>query len=142
MEILAVSLLVLSLLVADPAFADVVRLTLNISQKVFSGDDRIRNDLVANVLLNIKCSGQNGDGTLTVSVDVYGPDGQLIATDSQILSGAEYTCGQNFVRFVFLNVITQSGFHTIRATASIDGFSVTDSHSFDPRSEGTQGALG
>jgi hypothetical protein len=114
-------------------FASPTGLIVNISQH------RTDNNLTARVTLNVNCNMVTSADSLTISVQLYGPDGRMLGNSGPQVYNV--VCGHAFYNFVFSGVLSQSGFYTISATVSLGSLVVTATHSFDPNSGGGEGPL-
>jgi hypothetical protein len=130
------------MLVTAPVFADVRKVSVEVSKHAYADDSGPKDSLAVKVKVHIFCHEQTDLGSLTISLVLIGPDGKpvdLVPTASRTTNAA---CGMKGFAFDFHDVLNQTGWYTLYATAKINGLSSSASVRFDPTSEGGPGPPG
>jgi hypothetical protein len=132
-------ILVTMTLYATPVFAAINQVSVHISDvHVYSDDSGLKDNLRFNVKVNIGCGQETNLGPLTLSVTLSGPDGP-VNLGTAAFKSASAVCGPNTFAFDFSDILKQSGWYTISAAANVNGLTVSNTHSFDPSTDGGHG---
>jgi len=137
----SVLVLLTMMLVTAPVFADGNNISVHIVKFIYADHGGPKDNLAVMVIVRISCDEQSS-GTLTVSLTLVGPDHNPVDLGTGASKSTNTVCGPHIIAFNFLDVLKQSGWYTITATATFNGLSGSGTLTFDPSSDGGHGPPG